>query len=220
MGARTLARRSVRLREVWSRRLRLDVSRSHPWQFAWAASARRCRSCGELGFLPGDVTADHITGVYKAKLDQRCGGEDGGAAVVAKEEELPVKTADVWVSPGTVRVEPPFEHGARDVEGAGNDAVALSVTGGSDVDDQCAAVGRREGIDRLEPADPCLRRLEQCVERAPSLWNAHALIIRWTSCAVQRLLSTAHPRSVVSSALEVDELPESGSFSGGKLEAM
>ena len=86
------------------------------------------------------------------------------------------------------------------------------VAGGADVDDQGTSVERREGIVRLESADPCSRSLEQFVERASALRSAHPLIIRWTLHAV-------HGLCVGHRSFEADELPEPTRFPRGNLEA-
>ena len=109
---------------------------------------------------PGSVSADHVACVGEAELDQSGGGEDRGAAVVAEQQDLLVEATDVRVAPAAFGVEAPFEHGARDVQRARDDPVALAVDVCANVDQERApfACGARFG--RLEPLDLRSRRRE------------------------------------------------------------
>ena len=157
--------------------LHLGVRPSHSGGLTALAPERRCGRGREPGFPPGCEAADDVARVFEAEVDESGGGEGGGAAVVAEQQDLPVEGADVRVAPGAVRIETPFEHGARNVERAGNDAVALTVDLRTDVDQQRAPLGRREGVGRFEPDDPRLRSLEELVERLPFGSDSHDQMI-------------------------------------------
>ncbi len=95
--------------------------------------------------------------------------------MVAEQQNLLVEPADVWAPPLAVGGKPPFEHGARDVERAGNDPVPVALEIGANVDQERAPFERRERFARLEAVDPRLGRLEELVERSPSRTRVHAL---------------------------------------------
>ena len=171
---------------------------SHPGELIWLAVGRRRGRGRESGFAPGGKAADNVAGKFEAEVEQGGGGEDGGAAVVAEQYDLLGQSADVWVAPRAVWVEPPFEHCPRNVERAGNDAVALAVAVRANVDQEGAPFGRRQCFGRFEPLDPRLRRLEQFFERSPFSADSHGQIIRWPPRHVQRSL---HLKSAQAAAL-------------------
>ena len=156
----------------------LAVRRPHSGRVTDTALGTRCLRGREPGFPPGDEAADDVARAFEAEVDESGGGEGRGAAVVAEQQDLPVEGADVRVAPGAVRIETPFEHGARNVERAGNDAVALAVDVRTDIDEQRAPLRRRESVGRFEPVDPRLRSLEQLVERSPFGSDSHPQMIR------------------------------------------
>ena len=94
----------------------LAVWRSHPGRLAGTAQIRRRRHSGKSGLPPGREAAHNVASACKAELNQRGGCEDGGAAVVAHQHDLLVEAPDVRIAPRALRVKPPFEHGARDVQ--------------------------------------------------------------------------------------------------------
>ena len=102
---------------------RCPIRRAHRVRAGKAVLGR-----GKSAFAPSCEAADDVAGSFEAKVVEVGGGEAGGAAVVAERQDLPVEAADVWVAPGAVRVEAPFERGARYVERAGNDAGAAALS--------------------------------------------------------------------------------------------
>src|SRR5581483_5485883 len=91
--------------------------------------------------------------------------EQRRAAVVAEDDDAPAEAADVRVPPCAAGLEPPLEHRARNVDRAGDDAVALAGALTADVDDQPA---RFRGLERLrwrEPRDRAAGLGEELVER-------------------------------------------------------
>jgi hypothetical protein len=171
---------------------------SHPGGLIWLALGRWCRRGGEPGLAPGGETADDVAHTFEAEVDQRGGGDNGGAAVVTTQHDLLPQAADVRVAPGAVWVEPPFEHCAWDVERAGDDAFALAVEIGANVDQEGAPFSRHQCFSRFEPLDPCLCRVEQVFESSPVSPNGHGRIICWPPRHVQRLL---HLKSAQAAAL-------------------
>ena len=91
--------------------------------------------------MPGGEAADNVGYAFEAKVDQGGGGEARGIAVVAEQHDLLAEAADVRVARGAFWVEAPFEYGPRDVERAGNDAVALAVEIGASVDQENTTFG-------------------------------------------------------------------------------
>jgi hypothetical protein len=94
--------------------------------------------------------------------------------VVAEDDHPPFEIADVRVAPLAAGLEAPFEHGARDVDRTGHDAVALARELGADVDDQPARFRCRAGRRGLEALDPSPRLVEELVERHPG-----STVSRW-----------------------------------------
>lgn len=80
--------------------------------------------------------------------------------MVADKQDLLVEAADMRVAPLAVWVNAPFEHGARDVQRAGNDALALTVDVCANVNQQGALLACRKRVHRLEPLDLRLSRRE------------------------------------------------------------
>src|SRR5207244_938252 len=119
------------------------------------------------GFPPGRVATDHVACAGEAELDQRGGGEDRRAAVIAEQQDLLVETTDVRVAPAAVGVEAPFEHGAWDMERARDDPVALAVDVSANVDQEGAPFACRMCFGRLETLDPRLRSFQQLFEGSP-----------------------------------------------------
>ena len=152
---------------------------SHSGELIWLTLGRRCRRGGESGVAPGAEAAQYVPGTFEAEIDQGGGGEDGRAAVVTDHHDLIAQAASVGVAPGAVGVEPPLEHRARDVERAGNDAVALAVDIGANVDEKGAPFDRRQRFTRFEPFDPRLRGFDQLFERSPVSADNHMRIIHW-----------------------------------------
>ena len=81
-------------------------------------------SSSEAGFLPAGIAADDVTGASEAQLDQCVGGENGGVAVVAEQDDLLVEVSQMGVAPGTLQIDAPLEHGAWDVNRAGRRRLA------------------------------------------------------------------------------------------------
>ena len=93
--------------------------------------------------------------------------------MVADEHELLVEVAEVRVAPGAVGVESPLEHGARDVQRARDDAVALTIDDRADVDDQRSSLNGAERRPRFVAVDPSACLVEQLVERPPRGVDGH-----------------------------------------------
>lgn len=108
--------------------------------------------------------------------------------MVADQHDLLVEAADVRVAPRAVRIEAPLEHGARYMQRAGNDAVALAVDVCANVDQEGALFGCHKRVHRLEPRDLRSSRLEQLVERSPIRADSHDRII----CGPLRPVQPSH----------------------------
>ena len=117
------------------------------------------------GLAPRLEAADHVAGPRVAQVDERRGGEDRRAAVVAEQDQLPVEAADVRVAPRPVGRRPPLEHGAGDVQRPGHDAVALAIVDRADVDQERACVHRRDRLRRGMALDSRLGLREEVVQR-------------------------------------------------------
>ncbi len=87
--------------------------------------------------------------------------------MVTHQHDLLVEAADVRVAPRALRIKPPFEHGARDVQRARDDAVALAVDLSANVDEKRALLCGGMRVHRLEPGDLCSSSIKQLVEGSP-----------------------------------------------------
>lgn len=97
--------------------------------------------------------------------------------MVAEQHDLLLEPSYVRVAPGTVQVEAPFEHRARDVERTGNDAVPLSVGVGANVQDQRSAPGGRKCSLRLQPFDARSSVVEQLFDPGAFRASRHSGIM-------------------------------------------
>jgi hypothetical protein len=97
--------------------------------------------------------------------------------VVADEDEPLVEVANVRGARPAVWFEAPFEDRARDVERAGDDAVAFAVQVGANVDQHSSAFDRRECIGWFIACDPCAGSVEELVERLSVGADCHQRII-------------------------------------------
>jgi hypothetical protein len=96
--------------------------------------------------------------------------------VVAEQDELLVELADVRVARVAVWFEAPFEDSARDVERAGDDAVAFAVEVGANVDQKSSGLDGCECVGWFVASDSRSGCIEQLVERL-SVGSSHQRII-------------------------------------------
>lgn len=80
----------------------------------------------EAVLSPGLKATNDVTCELEAKLDEVVCGKDGRIAVVADQNEALVEPAEVPVPPRAIDGDPPFEHGSRDVQTPGDNAVKLA----------------------------------------------------------------------------------------------
>ena len=146
------------------------------------------RRCGwEAGLTPGGITANDVTGTAEAELEQGRSCKDRGAAVVADQNDPLVEALEVRVAPGAVGIGAPLEHGAGDVERSGQDAVALPVAVGPDVDQQRTRLHGAMGFGRCVANDPLSGAREQVVEGASVDTDSHSGIM----CRLPRAVYTS-----------------------------
>lgn len=153
----------------------------------------RCRHCG---FFPGREAADDVTDIGEAESDQRRGREDGRATVIAHEHDLPVEAGEIRVPPCAVGVETPLEDGARNVERTRDNAVALTVARGSDVDDHGSSSGGCKCRTGFQAVYSRSRFVEQLIESTPAGADGHWAMIRRLTVDVHsevRLGGTGRP---------------------------
>jgi len=97
--------------------------------------------------------------------------------MIAEQQDLLVQATDVRVAPRAVGVEAPFEQGARDVQRAGDDPVALAVEVCANVDQEGAPFVRGACFGRLEPLDSRSRSFQQLFKGPPLRALSHDRII-------------------------------------------
>ncbi len=97
--------------------------------------------------------------------------------MIAEQQDLLVQATDVRVAPRAVGVEAPFEQGARDVQRAGDDPVALAFEVCANVDQERAPLACGACFGRFEPLDPRSRSLQQLFKSSPLRALSHDRII-------------------------------------------
>src|SRR5262249_25982611 len=108
--------------------------------------------------------SDHVAGPGVTQLLEHRSGEDRGVALVAEDDHAPLDVAQVRVPRPAAGLEAPFEHGARDVKRAWDDALALPRAIRADVHDQSARGSSRMGVCGLEALDPRAGVVEELAE--------------------------------------------------------
>ena len=83
----------------------------------------------------------------------------------AEKYQSLVCSADFWVSPRRVGIDAPFQHAARDVEGARNDPVTLAFMIGAQVNDERPSLRRIKRVARFESRNPPPCTVKQLVHR-------------------------------------------------------
>ena len=81
--------------------------------------------------------------------------------MVAENDQAALEPPDVRIPPRARRIDPPLEHGQRQVQRAGDDAVPRALRIGADVHDQRARSGGLERLGRLQPVDPPARGFQK-----------------------------------------------------------
>jgi hypothetical protein len=99
--------------------------------------------------------------VAEAELDEHRSGQARRVAVVAEDDDPALVPADAGIPPRARRIDPPFQHRAREVQRARHDPVARPRRLRADVDEQRAARGRSVSRGRLEPIDAPAGALQQ-----------------------------------------------------------
>ena len=121
----------------------------------------------QTGVAPRHEAADDVACSCEAEIDEHGRGEDRGVALVAEKQDLLVDSLDVRVAQVAVGIDTPLEHGARDVQRARDDAVALPIGVGANVDQKRPSLDSGESVGGLDSLDPCVRIGNELFEGPP-----------------------------------------------------